>query len=207
MYLVKGEIQDLLKQTDLTKKLYIRPLLDPDIQIGDLSIDLRLGTDFLVSSYGREVCIDVTNEQSNRPISSFFSESRRLIGEAFIFHPGQTVLCSTLEYIKLPEDVFLTLTIRSSYNRVGFNFSSDIIQPGYCGCISIELTNSSNIPVKVLVGARFLQARFFKIGEKQLTEKEDYFSTIRKYSCQVRPEVSKANEDSDIDKLKNLLTK
>lgn len=198
MYLTKKEINSLLNKEE--DGLIIRPLLDQS-QINEVSVDFRLGTDFLLSFLGREISVDVTNSGNGRPIQSFFSETRRLIGEEFVFHPHQTVLCSTLEYIKLPSDVMLSLTTRSSYSRLGFNLST-MVQPGYCGCISIELTNTGNTPVKLLVGARILQARFFR-----LQDATDYFSqpTSRKYICQVRPQISKANEDMDLEILKKMI--
>jgi dCTP deaminase len=108
------------------------------------------------------------------------------------------VLCSTIEYIKLPEDIFITLSPRSSYSRLGFSLST-IIQPGYCGCVPLELTNTNNVPVKVLTGSKILQARFF-----QLPSGSNYFSKKRKYYCQVRPELSKALDDGDITILRDI---
>jgi dCTP deaminase len=193
MYLSGPEITDLIKK----EEIIIRPLLQPE-QVGELSVDLRLGTDFLLSFQGRNSAIDASNYENRDPSSSFFQETRRLVGQGFLFHPLQTVLCSTLEYLKLPPDIFLSLTIRSSYSRLGLSISS-IVEPGYCGCISMELTNVNNTPVKVTVGSRIVQARFYR-----LKEKTDYFSKERKYICQVRPEVSHANNDSEREILKKI---
>jgi dCTP deaminase len=120
------------------------------------------------------------------------------MGSTFLFHPLQTVLCSTLEYVKLPEDILISLTMRSSYSRLGLSVSA-FIQPGYSGCISMELTNVNNMPVRIAVGARIVQARFFR-----LSEKTNYFSSKRKYICQVRPEVSLANLDPESEILKKI---
>ncbi len=199
MYLVGTQINELIKSGELI----IRPLLQPE-QVGELAVDLRLGTDFLLSLQGRHSAIDVSNYYNANPSSSFFQETRRLVGEGFLFHPLQTVLCSTLEYIKLPNDVFLSLTMRSSYSRLGLSISS-IVQPGYCGCVSMELTNVNNTPVKITVGSRIAQARFF-----QLEKATDYFHTERKYICQVRPEVSLAINDTEreiLEKIKNKFLK
>ena len=195
MYLTKIEILKLYEDN----KLIIRPLLSEE-QFGQVSLDLRLGTDFLVSIQGREPFIDITGNPESRPISSFFQETKRLVGETFYLHPQQTVLCSTLEYIKLPEDIFLTLSMRSSYSRLGLSISS-IVQPGYCGCLSLELTNSNNNPIKLLVGATILQARFFKLDTNT-----DYHNMARKYTCQVRPMPSKGDNDKEFEKLKNLFS-
>lgn len=194
MYLEKTELQNLILDE---KKIIIRPLLQ-ESQIGELSVDFRLGTDFLLSFQGRHSAIDASNYENPEPSSSFFQETRRLVGSSFLFHPMQTVLCSTLEYIKLPPDIFLSLTIRSSYSRLGLSVSS-IVEPGYCGCISMELTNVNNTPVKITVGSRLVQARFYRISEEV-----NYFSSKRKYICQVRPEVSMANNDIEASILKKI---
>ncbi len=194
MYISSSELKRLILEE---KNIVIRPLLE-DGQIGELSVDLRLGTDFLLSFQGRNSAIDVSVDGNAEPTSRFFQESRRLIGSSFLFHPNQTVLCSTLEYIKLPNDIFMVLSMRSSYSRLGLSIST-IFQPGYSGCASMELTNVNNTPVKISVGSRIVQARFYRIKEPV-----DYFKSPRKYVCQVRPEVSLANHDSENDKLKRI---
>ncbi|MFW5872103.1 MAG: dCTP deaminase [bacterium] len=192
MYLTRSSLVDLYKK----KEIIIRPLLS-EKQFGEISLDLRLGTDFLVSYQGRQAFIDAAGVDINRPISSSFQETKRLVGETILLHPHQTVLCSTLEYIKLPNNIFLDLTTRSSYSRLGITISS-IVQPGYCGCVSLELTNNNNNPIKIRVGAALIQARFF-----QLDQETDYFNTERKYTCQVRPVASKANLDEELIYLDN----
>jgi dCTP deaminase len=192
--LTKCEIEKLIK----SKQLIIEPLLEKS-QIGEISIDLRIGTDFLTLHQGRQAYIDTTQDLiENRPIKSHFTETRRRVGEGFLLHPSQPILFSTLEYLKLPNDVYAILSLRSSYSRLGLTIST-IIQPGYCGCASIEVVNSGNTPIKVLAGARFVQARFVR-----LKETSEYFKTHRKYTCQVRPMASKANEDEELKKLLEL---
>lgn len=189
--LTKVEIEKLINN----KKLIIEPLLEKS-QIGEISIDLRIGTDFLALHQGREAYIDTTQDIIHkRPIKSHFTETRRKVGEGFLLHPSQPILFSTLEYLKLPDDVYAILSLRSSYSRLGLTIST-IIQPGYCGCASIEVVNSGNTPIKILAGARFVQARFVR-----LKDKSEYFKIKRKYTCQVRPMASKANEDEELEKL------
>ncbi len=193
MYLNKKKILKLIEEKDLI----IRPLLDKSKQVGEISIDLRLGTDFLVSFLGREPFIDVSGHPKSKPIKNFFGSTRRRFGETFLLHPNQTVLCSSLEYIKMPEDVFAVLNMRSSYARLGLTLAT-IVQAGYSGCFSIELTNVNHNPIRLRVGARIFHARFFKGDEMK------YLSGDRKYICQVRPIVSKADIDTDLKILKTI---
>jgi dCTP deaminase len=145
-----------------------------------------------VSIQGRGEFIDTSFDQSTSSINSFFQPTRRKIGETFLLHPNQTVLATTLEYIKVPNDVGMTLLSRSSYNRLGLNLSS-IVQPGYCGCISIEMVNYSNNTIRLVVGSRLIQASLY------WTSKTNYLYKDRKYFCSVRPETSLANEEKDIE--------
>ncbi len=190
----KKELELLIENEELT----IVPLLESN-QIGAISIDFRVGIDFLALNQGRDEFIDTTdNSHFKRPIKGHFSDSRRRLGESFLLHPGQTILFSTLEYLKLPENVYADLSLRSSYARLGLTLST-FIQPGYVGCASVELVNGSNTTIKILSGARIIQARFYRIQNS-----EEYFKNKRKYSCQVRPVSSKANEDKELKKLKDL---
>lgn len=189
--LTRNELLKLIAK----KALVIDPLLE-DSQIGEISIDLRIGTDFLTLHQGRQAYLDTTENNINRrSIKSHFTETRRRVGEGFLLHPGQPTLFSTLEYLKLPANVYAVLTLRSSFSRLGLTIST-IIQPGYCGCASVEVLNAGNTPIKILAGARFLQARFIRLDENS-----EYFKTHRKYTCQVRPVASKANEDEELIKL------
>lgn len=187
----------------LDKQLYIRPLLSKD-QIGEVGIDFRLGYDFLVSIQGREAYINASKNEwmdgkAQRNVRQFFQSTRRQIGETFILHPHQTVLAVTLEYVKIPDDCILMLFMRSSYSRLGITIST-IAQPGYCGCLSVELTNNNYNPINLAVGARLLQGILYKV-----TSAATYFnSTGRKYVCQVRPEPSAVINDNDLNILNHM---
>ena len=185
-------------------KLVVRPMLESS-QITSVGIDLRLGCNFLVSVHGREPFINTsrndefTSGQSN--IKRFFQESRRQLGETFILYPNQTVLASSLEYLKIPNTLMLALYMRNSYSRLGLTLST-VVQPGYRGCLSIELTNNNINPVNLTVGARIFQGIFLTADQAT-----DYHATERKYVCSVRPEPSAVIADKDLEKLASLWEK
>lgn len=192
MLLTKKNIDLLIDKGELV----VKPLLNRLDQVGEVSIDLRLGYNFLVSIQGRSPFIDASkNNDGQYPIHSFFQETRRTMGETFLLHPNQTVLASTLEFIKMPKNVYAELNMRSSYLRLGLSVSA-FVQPGYIGCLSLELTNVNKNPINLTVGAPLIQARLFKTDSDL-----NYFASNRKYMCQVRPIISAVGEDKD---LKNL---
>lgn len=194
----KEQISQLLNSNE-TDSLFIDPLLD-DSQIGAVTVDLRLGYDFFVSILTRKPSIETNinpDNQHHRAIGSYFQETRRDLGEKFVLYPHQVVLCTTLEYVSLPPNVYADILSRSSYTRLGIPINT-MVQPGFRGCIPLELFNHGNSPIELVVGSRVCQARFFEIqnnvgyidGTKQ-----------RKYFGQVRPTVSSADTDSEMSKL------
>lgn len=194
MLITNKEITELIDKHELV----ISPLLETN-QIGELTIDFRLGYNFLVSIHGNNPFLDASlNNEDKFPIKSSFQETRRLFEDTFLLHPNQTILANTLEYIKLPGDVYAVLSMRSSYLRMGISLSA-IVQPGYTGCVSLELTNINKIPINITVGACLIQARLYKTDTPT-----NYFSKKRKYMCQVRPVASAVNEDSDLVNLNKI---
>ena len=73
-----------------------------------------------------------------------------------------------------------------------------MMQPGYRGCIPLELFNHGNSPVELIVGCRLCQVRFFKIADAAAYLEKG----PRKYFCNVRPAVSRAEKDIDLVRLK-----
>jgi dCTP deaminase len=178
--------------------LWIEPLLD-ESQIGEVTTDLRLGYDFLVSIVTRRPFVGLDRDDAGfRPVSSYFQPTRRELGERFILYPDQVVLTTTLEYVALPSDVYADLLTRSSYTRLGIAVNT-LVQPGYRGCLSVELFNHGNNPVELIVGAKMFQMRLTKLAGDL-----PYGGVERKYFGNVRPTPSRVAEDGDLPRLLNI---
>jgi dCTP deaminase len=178
--------------------LWIEPLLDK-AQIGEVTIDLRLGYDFLVSIVTRRPFIGVARGDSGfRSVGSYFQPTRRELGERFILYPDQIVLTTTLEYVALPVDTYADVLTRSSYTRLGIAVNT-MIQPGYRGCFSVELFNHGNNPVELVVGAKMFQMRLTKLDGPAI-----YGGVERKYFGNVRPTPSRAADEEDVQRLARL---
>ena len=69
--------------------LFIDPLLSEN-QIGNFTVDLRLGYDFIVSITTRKPSIQLlpsTHDGVHQPIRTFFQETRRDLGDNFVIYP------------------------------------------------------------------------------------------------------------------------
>ena len=107
----KSEIVDSLK-SDEPDFLFIDPILEMG-QVGEVTVDLRLGYDFLVSILTRKPFIGlVKSDDGFRIVDSYFQPTRREIGDRFILYPSQVVVTTTLEYIALPSNMYADILTR-----------------------------------------------------------------------------------------------
>lgn len=193
--MIKKEILERLSRED-GLGLWIEPLLDQK-QIGELTVDLRLGYDFLVSIVTRRPYIGIARDNERfRAISTYFQPTRRELGERFILYPDQVVLATTLEYVALPSDCYADVLSRSSYTRLGISVNT-MVQPGFRGCFSVELFNHGNNPVELVVGAKMFQMRLTQVADGMA-----YGALERKYFGNVRPTPSRAADDEDLVRLR-----
>ena len=137
----------------------VTPILDPD-QIGDGSVDLRLGPDFIVTR--RATALPLfdparVDEIAGR-VRDFQEYVRRPLGTAFYLHPGEFAIARTLEYVKLPCALHAQVLGRSSWGRLGLVIATaTVIQPEFKGTITLELANVGTVPIVLYVGARIAQ--------------------------------------------------
>lgn len=197
----KQLLESLRGTAEAAPRLHVEPLLS-ESQIGQMSIDIRLGYDFLVSVLNRQPTIRVASDSSGAAPGpkAHFQETRREIGDRFVLYPNQLVLGTSIEYFAMPDDAYAEIAPRSSYSRLGLAVGG-IMQPGFRGCVPLELLNHGNVPVELTVGARICQVRIL-----QLDESSDYHDEAaeRKYYGQVRPTVSKAAHDAELPLLAQL---
>jgi len=83
-------------------------------------------------------------------------------GESFVVQPNERVLLSTIEYIKLPEDLMAFVNLRSTYARLGLVLPPTIVDAGFEGTLTIEVLGGS-FPVRLHAGERFVHLIFSKL--------------------------------------------
>jgi dCTP deaminase len=146
-----------LSEPVLAKRLVVIPLLDVGPQVGPASIDVRLGTQFQFFdrigtpglAAGGE--FEAAVEASQRTVTLEF-------GVPLWLHPGQFVLGSTLEFLRLPSHLGAYVLGRSSWGRIGLLVATAImLQPGWGGNLTLELTNQGESPIALYAGAGIAQ--------------------------------------------------
>lgn len=86
-------------------------------------------------------------------------------GEAFMLHPGEFVLGSTLERIRVPNDLVGRIEGKSSLGRLGLliHSTAGFIDPGYDGNVTLELANVASLPITLYPGMKIGQISFVQM--------------------------------------------
>jgi len=86
-------------------------------------------------------------------------------GGAFILHPGEFVLGSTLERVALPDDLVARLEGKSSLGRLGLliHSTAGFVDAGWDGHLTLELSNVANLPIALYPGMKIGQISFLNM--------------------------------------------
>jgi dCTP deaminase len=85
---------------------------------------------------------------------------------SFVLHPGEFVLGSTFETVSLGDDVAARLEGKSSLGRLGLltHSTAGFIDPGFSGHVTLELSNTATLPIKLFPGMKVGQLCFFELS-------------------------------------------
>lgn len=150
--------RDIHKYVD-TGRIRLEPW-DPEM-IQPSSVDVHLDRFFRLFNNHKYPVIDPCAEQP---------ELTRLVevpadGE-FVLHPGEFVLGSTYEVVTLADDVAARLEGKSSLGRLGLltHSTAGFIDPGFSGHVTLELSNTATLPIKLFPGMKVGQLCFFQLS-------------------------------------------
>jgi dCTP deaminase len=146
----KAEIEDRLnRKVDDPEGLVVTPLLDQKDAIDFDSIDLRLGSHFLLPRSLPELYF----APDKRTATSLHMRVHVPLGRYLVVPAHQTVLGATLEFIKLPCNASGEILTKSSVARTFVLVeTAPWIHPNYRGCLTLEIANVSNTPVLLYPG-------------------------------------------------------
>ena len=156
MVLSDRSIRRLVEQGRIGIEPYEPELMQPS------SLDVRVDRYFRVFRNSRYPFIDVKAQQEDLTEVVEVEDE-----EAFILHPGEFVLGSTLERVTLPDDLVARLEGKSSLGRLGLliHSTAGFIDPGWDGHVTLELSNVANLPITIYPGMKIGQLSFVQLSE------------------------------------------
>ena len=127
------------------------------------SMDVRLDRFFRLFDNHKYPFIDPREQQDD--LTRFVEVYK---DEAFILHPGEFVLGSTFEFVSLPNDIAARLEGKSSLGRLGLltHSTAGFVDPGFQGHVTLELSNTATLPIKLWPGMKIGQLCFFQLSSE-----------------------------------------
>lgn len=187
MILSDRELSVLLVGAD---KPLVYPLASNGLQ--PASVDIRLGKTFL-----KPISADGEVNQFDKKV-----KYREYSGEVVI-HPHEFLLATTIETVTLPDNLTAFVEGRSSIGRMGlFIQNAGWVDPGFCGKITLELFNASDVPILLKEGTRVGQLVFCKMSTPcrfPYRGKYQYQSDTTGSRINFDPEVYKGGNSSETD--------
>src|SRR5437588_12995251 len=139
-------------------RIVIEPLDQSCIQPS--SVDLHIDRYFRVFLNHTMGFIDVKQDQEN------LTELVEIgADDVFILHPGEFVLGSTAERVRLPDDLVARLEGKSSLGRRGLliHSTAGFVDAGWDGHLTVELSNVPNLPITIYPGMKIGQISFLRM--------------------------------------------
>lgn len=152
------EIKQLIKEHHM-----VFPALESKVYYGALSYglgtcgyDVRLG-DHLVKFYGGDLVDPCQN------ILPEHGKSINIVDCGHLLQPGGFVLAHTMEAVTLPNYIEGAVKDKSTLARLGIAVQNTVLEPGWGGEITLEITNHGPHTIVLRAGMPIAQVQFRRI--------------------------------------------
>ncbi len=120
--------------------------------------DVRCTNHFKVFTNIHSATVDPKNFDEN----SFVD----IEGEHCIIPPNSFALASTVEYFRIPSNVLTICLGKSTYARCGIIVNVTPLEPAWEGHVTLEFSNTTNLPAKIYANEGVAQMLFFESDEQ-----------------------------------------
>lgn len=147
-------IKDAIAEGRISIEPYDETFVQPS------SVDLRVDRYFRVFENHKYPHIDPRKRQED--LTTIVEVSG---DEPFVLHPGEFVLGSTLERVRLGDDVVARLEGKSSLGRLGLliHSTAGFVDPGFDGYLTLELSNVATLPIAIYPEMKIGQISFYQM--------------------------------------------
>ena len=94
-------------------------------------------------------------------------------GKECIIPPNSFALARTVEYFRIPRNVLTICLGKSTYARCGIIVNVTPLEPEWEGHVTLEFSNTTNLPAKIYAGEGVAQMLFFESDEECKTSYKD----------------------------------
>lgn len=197
--LSENDLQDQLAREPLSDRLVVMPRLSGLPR--QASLDLRLGTEFIEVVRSEEALLDPMGHPETDWVTT--TEISVPLGEHLYLHPRQFMLGSTFEFVRMPLHLGGQVLGRSSWARLGLIVATAVVvQPGFAGCLTLEIVNMGSMPIRLYPGLRIAQLQVWELATPSATP---YMEPDAKYKAPLGPQSSRIGwEAVELEKLRSV---
>ena len=88
------------------------------------------------------------------------------VAEAHRIFPGEFTLASSAERFALPDSVLGIVHDKSTWARKGLSVFNTVLEPGWCGYLTLELANHGKEPINLYTGMGIAQVVFHFLDQR-----------------------------------------
>jgi dCTP deaminase len=167
MLLCDRLIKELSRKNDM-----INPFVDNLSQnsvisygVSSYGYDARVADEFKIFTNVNNAVVDPKNFSEK----SFVDKKT----DCCIIPPNSFALARTIEYFKIPKDIFVLCVGKSTYARCGIIVNVTPLEPEWEGHVTLEFSNTTQLPAKIYSNEGACQFLFFRINEVCETSYKD----------------------------------
>ena len=141
---------------------------------------VKPGISFGVSSYGYDISLSdefkILNPQGLNEIDPKSSSAAPFVdtrADSILIPPNSFVLARSKEYFKIPRDVLTICLGKSTYARCGIIVNVTPFEPEWEGFVTISLSNTAPLPVRVYANEGIAQVIFLQAEEECINSYKD----------------------------------
>ena len=126
--------------------------------VSSFGYDVRCANEFKVFTNIHSVIVDpkVFDDKSFVDITA----------DVCIIPPNSFALARTVEYFRIPRNVLTICLGKSTYARCGIIVNVTPLEPEWEGHVTLEFSNTTNLPAKIYAGEGVAQMIFFESDEE-----------------------------------------
>lgn len=147
-----------------TEKGMIEPFQKEQVGKGVISFGVSsYGYDMRISNIFKAPVFDGTSVADPKNPESIIYEDVETA--CFALQPGSFVLARSYEFFRIPRDVLALVTGKSTYARCGVLVNVTPLEPEWEGYVTISISNTSHVPVRLYANEGIGQVLFLGADE------------------------------------------
>lgn len=166
----------------------IEPFVSGQVREGVISYgvssygyDIRVADEFKVFTNVHSTIVDPKNFDPTAYVD--------FKGEVCTIPPNSFVLARSVEYIRMPRNVTGIVLCKSTYIRAGVLIPTTVLEAGWEGIITLEISNVTPLPARIYANEGIAQVLFFEGDEECATSYADRRGKYQKQDGLVLPRV------------------